>query len=95
MKTRLQLTGDQITKLKEMARAETARLNEASAGNGEGESANARAQAEEKIGAIIGAEKVQINSLGSLVNGGARIRMITLRRHPRNRKLPTKLRTGR
>jgi lipoprotein-anchoring transpeptidase ErfK/SrfK len=57
LKTRLQLSADQVTKLKEMAHAETVKLNEASAGNGEGQSANARALAQEKIDAIIGAEK--------------------------------------
>jgi lipoprotein-anchoring transpeptidase ErfK/SrfK len=66
LKTRLQLTGDQVTKLKEMAHAETGRLNEASAGNGEGESAEARALAEEKIASLIGAEKTQ--QLTSLVS---------------------------
>lgn len=66
LKTRLQLTGDQVTKLKEMAHAETAKLNEASAGSGEGESANARAQAEEKIAGLIGAEKT--NQLAGLVS---------------------------
>lgn len=57
LKTRLQLTGDQVTKLKEMAHAETAKLNDASAGNGVGQSAEARTQAEQKISALIGAEK--------------------------------------
>jgi lipoprotein-anchoring transpeptidase ErfK/SrfK len=57
LKTRLQLTADQVTKLKEMAHAETAKLNDASAGNGEGQSAAARTQAEEKITALIGADK--------------------------------------
>jgi lipoprotein-anchoring transpeptidase ErfK/SrfK len=65
LKTRLQLTGDQVTKLKEMAHAETSRLNESSAGNSQGESANARAEAEEKIASVIGAEKT--NQLAGLV----------------------------
>ncbi len=65
LKTRLQLTGDQVTKLKQMAHAETSKLNETSAGNSEGESANARAQAEEKIATLIGAEKT--NQLAGLV----------------------------
>ena len=59
LKTRLQLNGDQVTKLKEMAHAETSKLNEANAGNGEGASADARTQAEEMITAIIGADKTQ------------------------------------
>jgi lipoprotein-anchoring transpeptidase ErfK/SrfK len=64
LKTRLQLTGDQVTKLKEMAHAETAKLNDASAGNGVGQSAEARTQAEEKITALIGAEKTpQLSAL--------------------------------
>lgn len=65
LKTRLQLTGDEVTKLKQMAHAETSKLSDANAGNGEGESANARAQAEEKIAAVIGAEKT--NQLAGLV----------------------------
>jgi lipoprotein-anchoring transpeptidase ErfK/SrfK len=59
LKTRLQLTGDQLTKLKAMAHAETVKLNEATAGRGEGESADARAQADEQITALIGSEKSQ------------------------------------
>jgi lipoprotein-anchoring transpeptidase ErfK/SrfK len=59
LKTRLQLSGDQVTKLKEMAHAETVKLNETSAGKSEGESADARTQADEKITALIGAEKTQ------------------------------------
>ncbi|HMJ25029.1 MAG TPA: L,D-transpeptidase family protein, partial [Pyrinomonadaceae bacterium] len=65
LKTRLQLSADQVTKLKEMAHAETAKLNDASAGNGEGQSAEARTQAEEKITALIGAEKT--SQLAALV----------------------------
>jgi len=59
LKTRLQLTDDQVTKLKQLAHAETAKLNEASAGTTEGETAAARATAQEKISAIIGEEKTQ------------------------------------
>ena len=59
LKTRLQLTDEQVTKLKELARSETAKLNDANAGKGEGESSQARAVAEEKISALIGAEKTR------------------------------------
>src|SRR3989440_1692250 len=59
LKTRLQLTDEQVTKLKELAHSETAKLNEANAGKGEGESSNARSVAAEKISALIGAEKTR------------------------------------
>ena len=59
LKTRLQLTDEQVTKLKELARTETAKLNDANAGKGEGESSNARSVAAEKISALIGAEKTR------------------------------------
>lgn len=59
LKTRLQLTDEQVNGLKELAHAETAKLNDANAGNGEGESSQARAVAEEKIGALIGSEKTR------------------------------------
>ena len=59
LKTRLQLTDGQVAKLKELARSETAKLNEANAGKGEGESSEARAAAEERISALIGPEKTQ------------------------------------
>jgi len=59
LKTRLQLTEEQVLKLKEMAHSETAKLNEENAGTGEGESSNARSLAEEKISALIGPEKTQ------------------------------------
>ena len=59
LKTRLQLTDEQIAKLKELAHAETAKLNEAKAGKAEGESAAARAVAEEEVGNVIGNEKAQ------------------------------------
>src|SRR6478672_2164712 len=38
LKTRLQLTDDQVTKLKDLAHSETAKLNEENAGQGERES---------------------------------------------------------
>lgn len=59
LKTRLQLTDDQIAKLKELAHTETAKLNEANAGKAEGETAAARETAEEKVRALIGDEKAE------------------------------------
>jgi lipoprotein-anchoring transpeptidase ErfK/SrfK len=59
LKSRLKLTDDQITKLKQAAHAETAQLNEASAGTSAGEGASARTAAKEKIKTIIGEEKAQ------------------------------------
>ncbi len=59
LKTRLQLTDDQVTKLKELAHSETAKLNEENAGTGERESSTARSEATEKIGALIGADKTR------------------------------------
>src|SRR5437870_3763078 len=51
LRTRLHISDEQIAKLKELAHAETAKLDEANAGQGEGGSATARAAAEEKISA--------------------------------------------
>ncbi len=59
LKTRLQLTDDQVSKLKELARTETAKLNEAKAGTAQGETAAARTAAQEKISQVIGEEKAQ------------------------------------
>jgi lipoprotein-anchoring transpeptidase ErfK/SrfK len=59
LKTRLKLTDDQIAKLKEAARSETAQLNETNAGASPGEGASARTTAKEKITALIGEEKAQ------------------------------------
>lgn len=59
LKARLQLSDEQVTKLRELAQTETAKLSEENAGQGEGESANARSVAAEKIGALIGSEKLQ------------------------------------
>src|SRR5260370_31837792 len=59
LKTRLQLTDEQVTKLKELAHSETAKLNEESAGKGERESSDARSVATEKISALIGVEKTR------------------------------------
>lgn len=59
LKTRLQLTDEQVTKLKELAHSETAKLNEENAGQGERESLTARSEATEKIGALIGPDKTR------------------------------------
>jgi len=59
LKTRLQLTDEQIAKLKEAAHSDTAKLSEANAGTSAGETATARSEAKEKISALIGAEKEQ------------------------------------
>jgi lipoprotein-anchoring transpeptidase ErfK/SrfK len=59
LKTLLQLTDGKVAKHKELARSETAKLNEENAGKGEGESSEARTVAEEKISALIGPEKTQ------------------------------------
>src|SRR5437016_3645709 len=64
LRTRLRISDEQIAKLKELAHAETAKLDEANAGKGEGESAAARTTAEEKISALIGNDKaVQLAAL--------------------------------
>jgi L,D-transpeptidase ErfK/SrfK len=59
LKTRLQLTDEQVTKLKDLAHSETAKLNEENAGKDERETSTARSVAAEKIGALIGAEKTR------------------------------------
>jgi lipoprotein-anchoring transpeptidase ErfK/SrfK len=59
LKTRLQLTDEQVKKLKDLAHSETAKLNEENAGKDERRSSTARATATEKIGTLIGAEKTQ------------------------------------
>ena len=59
LSSRLQLTNDQITKLKDTARAETTKLSEADAGASPGESASARSTAREKIRELIGDEKTR------------------------------------
>jgi lipoprotein-anchoring transpeptidase ErfK/SrfK len=59
LKSRLQLTDEQIAKLKEAAHAATAKLSEANAGASPGETASARTTAKEKIETLIGAEKAQ------------------------------------
>ena len=57
LKTRLRISDEQIAKLKQLAHDETAKLNEANAGQGDGEGAAARTAAEEKIKAVIGNDK--------------------------------------
>jgi len=73
LRSRLQLTDDQITQLKDLAHQETSKLNEASAGQTEGETAAARTTAQEKVSALIGAAKAE--QLATLVrerwNNGA------------------------
>jgi hypothetical protein len=73
LKTRLQLTDEQVTKLKELAHAETGKLNEENAGQEGRVSSTARAAASEKIGALIGPEKTQklAELVGELWNGPA------------------------
>jgi lipoprotein-anchoring transpeptidase ErfK/SrfK len=73
LKTRLQLTDEQVTKLKDLAHSETAKLNEENAGQEERESSTARAAAAEKIGAVIGPEKTEqlAELVGELWNGAA------------------------
>jgi len=73
LKTRLQLTDEQVAKLKDLAHSETAKLNEDNAGTEERESSTARAAASEKIGALIGPEKTgQLAELvGELWNSSA------------------------
>lgn len=59
LRSRLQLTDDQITRLKELAHVETSKLNEANAGQAEGATATARDEAQEKVTALIGAAKAE------------------------------------
>lgn len=59
LKSRLQLTDEQVTKLKDLAHTETAKLNDDNAGQGERESSTARSEAAEKIAALIGEEKTK------------------------------------
>jgi len=59
LKSRLQLTDDQIATLKQAAHSETAKLSEANAGTSVGETASARMAAKERITTLIGPEKEQ------------------------------------
>lgn len=65
LKTRLKLSDDEVTKLKELARSETAKLDEVKLEKREG-SVRAHADAQEKIKALIGEEKS--GQLAALVN---------------------------
>lgn len=65
LKTRLKLNDDEVAKLKELARSETAKLDESELENREG-SVRAHADAQEKIKAVIGEEKS--GQLAALVN---------------------------
>ena len=60
LKSKLQLTDDQVNKLKSLAREETARLRESDDDDAQqGKTAAARRQAEQQIASAIGAEKAQ------------------------------------
>src|SRR6266404_272211 len=59
LKSRLQLTDEQIAKLKEVAHADTVKLSEANPRTSPGETARARTTAKETITKIIGAEKAE------------------------------------
>ena len=59
LRSRLQLTDDQVATLKQAAHSETAKLSEANAGTSVGETASARTAAKEKITTLIGPEKTQ------------------------------------
>jgi lipoprotein-anchoring transpeptidase ErfK/SrfK len=59
LKTKLQLTDEQVGKLRSMAREETAKLRETDTGDYSGTTALARAHAAEQIRAAIGEEKAQ------------------------------------
>ena len=65
LKTRLKLNDDEVTRLKELARTETAKLDESELEKREG-SFRAHADAKEKIKAVIGEEKS--GQLAALVN---------------------------
>ena len=64
LKTRLKLSDDEVTKLKELARSETAKLDESAMDSAAGSHANV--EAKEKIASVIGAEKS--DQLAALVN---------------------------
>src|SRR6266404_764586 len=59
LKSRLQITDEQIEKLREAAHADTAKLSEANVGTSSVETASARTTAKETITKIIGAEKAE------------------------------------
>jgi lipoprotein-anchoring transpeptidase ErfK/SrfK len=66
LKKRLQLSDDEIAKLKELAHSETATLDESQLERGDGDSAGARADDQTKIKSVIGEEKSK--QLAALVN---------------------------
>lgn len=57
LRSRLQLTDEQVGKLRELAHSETAKLDEGNAGQAEGGTTTARATAQEKLSALIGSDK--------------------------------------
>lgn len=59
LKSKLQLTDEQVERLRRAAREETSKLREADAGEYQGTTAAARARAAEQIKAIIGEEKTR------------------------------------
>jgi len=65
LKTRLQLSNEEVSKLKELARSETAKLDEAELEKSDAKAARAT-ETQEKIKSIIGAEKA--GQLAALVN---------------------------
>jgi L,D-transpeptidase ErfK/SrfK len=73
LKTRLQLTDEQVSKLRNVARESTSKLREGNGGDAhEGTTAGARTQAEEQIRAMIGPEKTQqlMAFVGERYSGG-------------------------
>jgi lipoprotein-anchoring transpeptidase ErfK/SrfK len=64
LKTRLKLTDDEVTRLKKLARSETAKLDESAMDSADGSHANV--DAKEKISSVIGVEKSE--QLTALVN---------------------------
>lgn len=59
LKSRLQLSDQQVTQLRELAHSETAKLSEDNAGATSGETAAAREMAVEKVRALVGDEKAK------------------------------------
>jgi lipoprotein-anchoring transpeptidase ErfK/SrfK len=66
LKTRLKLSDEEVTRLKELARSETAKLDESEMEKSDGQVRRAHADAQEKIKSVIGAEKSE--QLAALVN---------------------------
>jgi hypothetical protein len=59
LKTRLQLSDEQVTKLKELAHAETAKLNEENAGKRQRRISGRAVSSSRKISALIGSDKMR------------------------------------